>query len=78
MSTPLTPALAQTLLDSTPNHDRTSCSDDNLSNGYGSSSSDWPRCQRCLLLEVVQGKLPAGATAYLTNFDLRYDGPGVG
>lgn len=78
MSVPLTPALAQALLAATPEHSRTSCSDDSTNNGYGSSSSDWPRCERCLLLEVVQGRLPAGATAYLQGFNLRCDGPGVG
>lgn len=73
MSVPLTPALAQILLDHTPEHGRTSCSDASLNNGYGSSSGDWPRCERCLLLEVVQGKLPDYANPVVEHCTLRYD-----
>jgi hypothetical protein len=34
-----------------PEHGRTSCSDTNLVNGWGSHSSGHPRCLRCALLE---------------------------
>ncbi len=34
-----------------PDHGRTSCSDTNVVNGWGSHSSGGPRCLRCALLE---------------------------
>ena len=73
MSVPLTPELAQILLDSTPEHGRTSCSDTAIDNGYGSSSGNWPRCERCLLLEVVQGLLPSRANPKVEHFSLTYE-----
>jgi hypothetical protein len=36
-----------------PEHERTSCSDDELMNGWGSHSSGGARCLRCALLEGV-------------------------
>jgi hypothetical protein len=38
-----------------PEHGRTSCSDDNRRNGFGSNGSDFPRCNRCALLDVLDG-----------------------
>lgn len=39
-----------------PRHGRTSCSDENISNGLCSNGSDSPpRCYRCALLEVARG-----------------------
>jgi len=35
-------------------HSRTSCSDEKAVNGYGSSSGNYPRCNRCLLLHFVR------------------------
>lgn len=37
-----------------PEHQRTSCSDKNLDNGYGSHSSGGYRCLRCALLQAVR------------------------
>lgn len=34
-----------------PDHERSSCSDMNIVNGWGSHSSGSPRCLRCALLE---------------------------
>lgn len=52
-----------------PEHTRTSCSDDNIGNGfYHKSSEEWdnnytvitkkyiPRCSRCALLELENGR----------------------
>jgi hypothetical protein len=38
-----------------PEHDRTTCDDDNLSNGFGSRDEDGFRCTRCALLEIAEG-----------------------
>jgi hypothetical protein len=46
-----------------PEHDRTSCSDENISNGFyfedefntTISRSYFPRCSRCALLEIANG-----------------------
>lgn len=38
-----------------PEHGRTSCSDSNVVNGFESSPSGIPRCNRCALLEIVDG-----------------------
>jgi hypothetical protein len=44
-----------------PNHDRTSCSDDNIYNGfyfddYGTISTEYyHRCKRCALLQIENG-----------------------
>lgn len=35
-------------------HDRTSCSDDNVSNGYSYSSGHY-RCAKCYLIELLNG-----------------------
>ena len=52
-----------------PEHSRTSCSDDDISNGFYFESDVWsdysdrlskkyvPRCQRCDALEIVNGKV---------------------
>jgi hypothetical protein len=39
-----------------PKHDRTSCSDDNINNGFDAGSHGLPRCSRCALLEIVESK----------------------
>lgn len=43
-----------------PEHGRTSCSDQNAVNGWGSNGQDQPpRCVRCALLELIRGgKIP--------------------
>lgn len=77
MDTPktLTRDIAEALLLIETEHDRTSCSDDNATNGYGSSGENWPRCNRCLLLDVVRGEIPVGAEALLVDFQLQYKTP---
>lgn len=41
-----------------PNHDRTSCNDKDLNNGFYSNDS-FTRCMRCTLLEIIEkGYLP--------------------
>lgn len=45
-----------------PEHERTSCSDDNIENGFYSRNGEtWHgRCSRCMMLEILKsGKLPA-------------------
>lgn len=51
-----------------PEHNRTSCSDENIGNGFSHKSDefgnysttidsvDFPRCGRCALLEIERGK----------------------
>lgn len=36
-------------------HDRTSCSDDHVNNGYGSADYG-ARCRKCHLIEILNGK----------------------
>lgn len=45
-----------------PEHDRTSCSDDNLANGFYSRGTNWHgRCTRCMYLEILRdGVVPEG------------------
>ena len=45
-----------------PDHDRTSCSDADRSNGFGTGSSGGFRCARCALLELAmdEKELPPG------------------
>lgn len=46
-----------------PNHDRTSCSDKDVCNGYYTRNGEtWHgRCRRCMLLETLKtGKVPPG------------------
>lgn len=45
-----------------PEHDRTSCSDDNLDNGFYSRGDKWyGRCTRCMYLEILRdGVTPDG------------------
>lgn len=38
-----------------PEHERTSCSDNNIVNGFGSTDSYLPRCNRCAFLELLLG-----------------------
>ena len=39
-----------------PDHDRTTCQDDKLVNGFGSGDTDDDfRCTRCALLEIARG-----------------------
>lgn len=37
-----------------PYHDRTSCNDDNLDNGFIKENHSVPRCQRCYLLKIMK------------------------
>jgi hypothetical protein len=39
-----------------PEHGRTSCSDDNNFNGFGGRTA--PRCNRCALLDAAEGAWP--------------------
>jgi hypothetical protein len=55
-----------------PEHSRTSCSDDNIGNGfYLKNDSDtidekyYPRCNRCALLEIENG------TIYLSDANVQ-------
>jgi hypothetical protein len=51
-------ALTKDVIDAlAPEHGRTSCSDSNLANGWGSHSSGGARCSRCAMLD---GGLPIG------------------
>jgi hypothetical protein len=47
-----------------PTHERTSCSDTDLSNAFYSKNDyaweHYPRCHRCFLLDHVDGSLPKG------------------
>ena len=52
-----------------PEHSRTSCDDDNISNGFSFIIDDWndrtkdldkkyyARCRRCALLEIISGEV---------------------
>lgn len=52
-----------------PQHSRTSCSDENINNGFSWKLDEWneeslrldsrwlPRCKRCALLEIVSGEV---------------------
>jgi len=54
-----------------PEHDRTSCSDDNLSNGLYFDIDDVlsSRCSRCVLLEIAgrAWEPPAACHSYMQN-----------
>ena len=39
-------------------HGRTSCSDDNVCNGWWSNEDDTPRCNKCALIETLKGTFP--------------------
>ncbi len=44
-----------------PEHDRTSCSDSNISNGFFTRNESWHgRCKRCMYLEILECKTPTG------------------
>lgn len=46
-----------------PDHDRVSCSDDDVSNGFFTRNGEtWHgRCKRCMYLEIIEGReLPEG------------------
>ncbi len=44
-----------------PQHGRTSCSDKNTINGWGSNSmTDPPRCNRCAAIELMNNTIPDG------------------
>lgn len=46
---------AKILLKFVPEHNRTSCSDDNVSNGYTTAGrGGYPRCTRCALLKAIE------------------------
>lgn len=50
----MTSAEAQLLLQHRPEHDRTSCSDEQIRNHYTTEGrGGWPRCQRCSLLKAI-------------------------
>lgn len=36
-----------------PEHDRTSCSDENIFNGFHTATGFHPRCRRCALLQII-------------------------
>ncbi len=38
-----------------PEHNRTSCSDDNVTNGFYSGDGWHGRCSRCMYLEIANG-----------------------
>jgi len=40
-------------------HDRTSCSDENIINGWWSNEDDNPRCKKCALIETLKGTFPS-------------------
>lgn len=46
-----------------PKHDRTSCTDEDACNGFGTRNGDgsgWGRCTRCMFLELIAGaEVPA-------------------
>ena len=47
-----------------PEHDRTSCSDNNIQNGFY-SSTEHTRCSRCTMLQTLkEGKMPESHTGY--------------
>ena len=49
-----------------PKHDRTSCSDGNLDNGFYSSGK-YTRCARCTLLQIIkEGYLPESHEAFIS------------
>lgn len=71
---------ARTLIDLiAPTHDRTSCNDTQLGNGFYSHTADGhPRCSRCALLELEAGlPLPdrIGATVSFDAAPLQNDAP---
>jgi hypothetical protein len=41
-----------------PEHDRDSCSDDDIGNGFYSRTGDswYGRCQRCMALQIIRGE----------------------
>lgn len=40
-----------------PEHDRTSCSDENISNGFYTRGNKWyGRCTRCMYLQIINGE----------------------
>jgi hypothetical protein len=48
-----------------PEHERTSCSDEDLNNGFYSNDNN-TRCGRCTLLEILKkGKLPNSHTGLI-------------
>jgi hypothetical protein len=52
-----------------PQHDRTSCNDNELGNGFYSNSGN-TRCGRCSLLQILkEGRLPFSHTGRI-NFDI--------
>lgn len=56
-----------------PKHGRTSCSDKNVCNGFGTRLGDgsgWGRCVRCMFLELIEGaEVPADIRADATALD---------
>lgn len=48
-------------------HERSSCSDDNICNGYGSADYG-ARCKKCHLLEILNGDYDAGD--FYVDFDI--------
>ena len=50
--------LAELLLQVVKRHERTSCSDENHSNGYTTEGrGSYPRCSRCYLLDVIDDSI---------------------
>jgi hypothetical protein len=55
-----------------PLHDRTSCADNNLNNGFRMDTRTLPRCNRCALLQIVGGtEIPEGIMITL-NIERRF------
>lgn len=51
-------------------HDRTSCDDDCLANGWGSRDNGC-RCAKCVLMEVLQGNYPEDMFEFEFNLSVR-------
>ena len=53
-----------------PEHDRTSCDDKNLNNGFYSNSG-FTRCARCTLLQIIgTGNMPKSHSLDLMSFKI--------
>ncbi len=50
-------------------HDRTSCSDTNVDNGFGSRGDNGYRCAKCALIELIQHEAPESAIKDIAFID---------
>lgn len=55
-----------------PNHSRTSCSDMNIVNGFGTQEDDLPRCTRCGFLELLGGMVFTPPKNKLLHIDVYF------